>query len=137
MSTPSAVDALPPGRHGGAAAGAGTGLDDGRRRCRSRDSTADQRRCAGRPAQPEPQPEPPAETRTRRRQGAGTQPALASGRRAWSCSTSGFCCSVSSGLSSLGPCAFFGRPGKPFELFRDIDGTFYADIVSTLVSLLG
>ena len=32
---------------------------------------------------------------------------------------------------------FFGSPGKPFELFRDIDGTFYADILSTLVSLLG
>ena len=32
---------------------------------------------------------------------------------------------------------FFGDPGKPFELFRDIDGTFYSDIISTLGSLLG
>jgi hypothetical protein len=32
---------------------------------------------------------------------------------------------------------FFGSPGKPFELFRDIDGTFYSDIFSTLGSLLG
>ena len=32
---------------------------------------------------------------------------------------------------------FFGSPGKPFELFRDIGGTFYSDIVSTLGSLLG
>jgi hypothetical protein len=32
---------------------------------------------------------------------------------------------------------FFGNPGKPFELFRDIDGTFYSDIFSTLGSLLG
>jgi hypothetical protein len=32
---------------------------------------------------------------------------------------------------------FFGDPGQPFELFRDIDGTFYGDILSTLGSLLG
>jgi hypothetical protein len=32
---------------------------------------------------------------------------------------------------------FFGDPGKPFELFRDIEGTFYSDILSTLGSLLG
>jgi len=32
---------------------------------------------------------------------------------------------------------FFGDPGKPFELFRAIDGTFYGDILSTLGSLLG
>jgi len=32
---------------------------------------------------------------------------------------------------------FFGSPGKPFELFRDIDGTFYADILQTLGGLLG
>ena len=32
---------------------------------------------------------------------------------------------------------FFGNPGQPFELFRDIDGTFYSDILSTLGSLLG
>ncbi|HEY9351459.1 MAG TPA: hypothetical protein VIP75_12265 [Acidothermales bacterium] len=31
---------------------------------------------------------------------------------------------------------FFGSPGAPFELFRDIDGTFYGDILSTLSSLL-
>jgi hypothetical protein len=32
---------------------------------------------------------------------------------------------------------FFGNPGQPFELFRDIDGTFYGNILSTLGSLLG
>jgi hypothetical protein len=32
---------------------------------------------------------------------------------------------------------FFGNPREPFELFRDIDGTFYGDILSTLGSLLG
>jgi hypothetical protein len=32
---------------------------------------------------------------------------------------------------------FFGDPGQPFELFRDISGTFYSDILSTLGSLLG
>ena len=32
---------------------------------------------------------------------------------------------------------FFGSPGQPFELFRDIDGTFYSDILQTLGSLLG
>jgi hypothetical protein len=32
---------------------------------------------------------------------------------------------------------FFGSPGKPFELFRDIDGTFYGDILGTLGGLLG
>ena len=32
---------------------------------------------------------------------------------------------------------FFGDPGKPFELFRDIGGTFYSDILSTVGSLLG
>ncbi len=32
---------------------------------------------------------------------------------------------------------FFGSPGKPFELFRDIEGTFYGNILSTLGSLLG
>jgi hypothetical protein len=31
---------------------------------------------------------------------------------------------------------FFGSPGVPFELFRDIDGTFYSNILSTLGSLL-
>jgi uncharacterized membrane protein len=31
---------------------------------------------------------------------------------------------------------FFGDPGQPFQLFRDIDGTFYGDILSTLGSLL-
>jgi hypothetical protein len=31
---------------------------------------------------------------------------------------------------------FFGSPGAPFELFRDIDGTFYGNILSTLGSLL-
>ena len=32
---------------------------------------------------------------------------------------------------------FFGDPGKPFELFRNIEGTFYSDILNTLGSLLG
>ena len=32
---------------------------------------------------------------------------------------------------------FFGDPGQPFELFRDISGTFYSDILNTLGSLLG
>jgi hypothetical protein len=31
---------------------------------------------------------------------------------------------------------FFGSPGGQFELFRDIDGTFYSNILSTLGSLL-
>jgi hypothetical protein len=30
---------------------------------------------------------------------------------------------------------FFGSPDGPFELFRDIEGTFYGDILSTLGSL--
>jgi hypothetical protein len=32
---------------------------------------------------------------------------------------------------------FFGSPGQPFELFRNINGTFYSDIFQTLGSLLG
>jgi hypothetical protein len=32
---------------------------------------------------------------------------------------------------------FFGSPGKPFELFRDLNGTFYSDILSTLGSMFG
>ena len=32
---------------------------------------------------------------------------------------------------------FFGSPGQPFELFRDIEGTFYSNILQTLGSLLG
>jgi hypothetical protein len=32
---------------------------------------------------------------------------------------------------------FFGSPGQPFELFRDLDGTFYGDILSTLGMLFG
>jgi hypothetical protein len=31
---------------------------------------------------------------------------------------------------------FFGSPGQPFELFRDIDGTFYGDVLQTLVGLV-
>jgi hypothetical protein len=27
---------------------------------------------------------------------------------------------------------FFGSPGEKFELFRNIDGTFYGDIFSTI-----
>ena len=32
---------------------------------------------------------------------------------------------------------FFGSPKKAFELFRDIEGTFYSDILGTLGSLFG
>jgi hypothetical protein len=32
---------------------------------------------------------------------------------------------------------FFGSPGQPFELFRDIEGTFYSNILQTLGNLLG
>jgi hypothetical protein len=32
---------------------------------------------------------------------------------------------------------FFGSPNKPFELFRDIEGTFYGNILQTVGSLLG
>ncbi len=32
---------------------------------------------------------------------------------------------------------FFGSPGKPFEVFREIGGTFYADVLDTLGRLLG
>lgn len=32
---------------------------------------------------------------------------------------------------------FFGSPDAPFALFRDIEGTFYTDILNTLSSLLG
>jgi hypothetical protein len=31
---------------------------------------------------------------------------------------------------------FFGDPDKPFALFREIDGTFYADLVRTIGSIL-
>jgi len=32
---------------------------------------------------------------------------------------------------------FFGSPGQPFEIFRNIDGTFYGDIFSTIGRLFG
>ncbi|MEU4427356.1 hypothetical protein AB0F81_42595 [Actinoplanes sp. NPDC024001] len=32
---------------------------------------------------------------------------------------------------------FFGSPGKPFQLFRTIGGTFYADVLNTIGKLLG
>jgi hypothetical protein len=32
---------------------------------------------------------------------------------------------------------FFGSPEQPFELFRDIEGTFYADILRTIGDLFG
>ena len=32
---------------------------------------------------------------------------------------------------------FFGDPGRPFALFRHLNGTFYADIVQTIWHLLG
>jgi hypothetical protein len=32
---------------------------------------------------------------------------------------------------------FFGSPDQPFALFRDIEGTFYGNILQTLGSLFG
>jgi hypothetical protein len=32
---------------------------------------------------------------------------------------------------------FFGDPGQHFQLFRNLDGTFYGDIISTIGHLLG
>ncbi|WBB98098.1 MULTISPECIES: hypothetical protein [unclassified Solwaraspora] len=32
---------------------------------------------------------------------------------------------------------FFGDAGSPFAVFREIDGTFYADLVRTIGRLLG
>jgi hypothetical protein len=32
---------------------------------------------------------------------------------------------------------FFGSPGEPFEIFRDINGTFYGDVIRTIGHLLG
>lgn len=32
---------------------------------------------------------------------------------------------------------FFGAPGLPFELFRNLGGTFYADIFAALGEILG
>ena len=32
---------------------------------------------------------------------------------------------------------FFGSPDQPFELFRNLEGTFYGDILGTLGSLFG
>jgi hypothetical protein len=32
---------------------------------------------------------------------------------------------------------FFGSPNEPFALFRDIEGTFYADIFRTIGDLFG
>jgi hypothetical protein len=32
---------------------------------------------------------------------------------------------------------FFGSPAEPFQVFRDIEGTFYADIFRTIGHLLG
>ena len=31
---------------------------------------------------------------------------------------------------------FFGDPGRPFALFRHIDGTFYAEILHTIARLV-
>ena len=32
---------------------------------------------------------------------------------------------------------FFGSPDEPFEIFRSIHGSFYADIAHTIARLLG
>lgn len=32
---------------------------------------------------------------------------------------------------------FFGSPGEPFEIFRNIEGTFYSDVLHTIGHLLG
>ena len=32
---------------------------------------------------------------------------------------------------------FFGDPGRPFGVFREIGGTFYADLLRTIGQLLG
>jgi hypothetical protein len=32
---------------------------------------------------------------------------------------------------------FFGDPGSPFAVFREVGGTFYADVFSTIGQLLG
>ena len=32
---------------------------------------------------------------------------------------------------------FFGDPGSPFAIFREVGGTFYADVLSTIGQLLG
>jgi hypothetical protein len=32
---------------------------------------------------------------------------------------------------------FFGSPGRPFAIFRPIEGTFYGDIFETIGRLLG
>jgi hypothetical protein len=32
---------------------------------------------------------------------------------------------------------FFGSPGEPFQIFRHLSGTFYADILHTIGRLLG
>jgi hypothetical protein len=32
---------------------------------------------------------------------------------------------------------FFGDPGSPFAVFREVGGTFYANVLSTIGQLLG
>ena len=32
---------------------------------------------------------------------------------------------------------FFGDPGSPFAIFREVGGTFYADVLNTIGQLLG
>jgi hypothetical protein len=31
---------------------------------------------------------------------------------------------------------FFGSPGEKFELFRNLDGTFYGDLITTIGRLI-
>ena len=31
---------------------------------------------------------------------------------------------------------FFGAPGQPFQLFRNIEGNFYAQVITSILSLL-
>ena len=31
---------------------------------------------------------------------------------------------------------FFGSPGQPFELFREVEGNFYSQVITSFFSLL-
>ena len=133
-----AVASAPAARsRAGAADSAAAGPGDRRRRGRAGPSAVHQRRRTDRPAGPGAE-RPSAGAGARRRPVAASRPAadeqptsmvllyiwillfgLVGTQLAW----------------TLRP--FFGSPDAPFELFRDISGTFYADIARTLGNLLG